>query len=133
MKIALPLEVIGLTLRLKHSTILYSGSVDLYVQFTFDEYWKDLPDKKAVFYAGDNIYYTSIKFNDFIYYCKIPPDVLLKPDHIRIGVAGADTISTNLLPIDVYQGVERNNDYTIIGVDVDDSNDDTFFARGDML
>ena len=113
-KIALPLEISGLTLGIKYSTILYSGSTDLAIQFTMDSYWKSLGNKTVIFQVKDKFYETEMLSDGVIYYCIIPAEVIAQPDHIRIGVRGGDTICTNMLPIDVYQGAHEYEDELMV-------------------
>ena len=120
-KIALPLEISGLTLRLKYSTILYSGSTDLAIQFTLDSYWKSLENKEVIFQLGDEFYTTPLLTDDILYYCIIPAEVIAKAGHIRVGVRGGDTICTNMLPIDVYQGAHEYEDELMVPpIDLDE-------------
>lgn len=103
-KIAIRLHIEGLTLKLKYTTLLYSGSTDLYIQFIMDAYWRGLADKVVVFQVDKEEYNSNIESDGTYYYCRIPAEVLAKPGHIRVGVKGGNTITTNMLPLDVYQG-----------------------------
>lgn len=119
-KIAIPLIINGLTLSLKYSTILYSGSTDLYIDFTIDSYWRGLEDKTVVFQTANGFYSSPMQEDNGRYYAHIPAEVLVQPDHIRIGVQGGDTICTNMLAIDVYQGAEEEELHPMDTIDLEE-------------
>lgn len=106
-------------LKLKYSTQLASGSKDIYAKFILDDYWQSLNDIiYVVFRIGDKWYKTKLLNDNASFYCKIPYQAIKDPGHMRVGLM-TDTLSTNMCPIDIYEGT-HDEDVTYIDVDIED-------------